>query len=280
MIGEASAPASAANLGPGFDTIALALSLRCTATAEPATSMTLTEGDSTTRLPDSDLISTVVERSVGRPMHITLVNEIPRARGLGSSAAVGAAVAAAALKATGAPGDPGTVFSLISDIEGHPDNAAAAVFGGLVAAVPDGIQRLDLHESLLPVVAIPSTPLRTHEARQALPGTVPREVVARTLGRMAFLIEGLSGGNGSVLAHAAGDELHEGPRSGLSPVTSELVTAALGAGALHACWAGAGPTAIAFATSETRGRVIGAMSGVLGQAGEVLALRVDRDGLL
>lgn len=280
MIGEASAPASAANLGPGFDTIALALSLRCKATAEVSTSMMLTEGGSTGKLSDSDLISVVVQRSVGRPMHITLANEIPRARGLGSSAAVAASVAAASIQATGARLDPAIVFSLISDIEGHPDNAAATVFGGLVAAVPDGVQRLDLHESLLPVVAIPSTPLRTSQARAVLAGTVSRDAVVRSLGRMAFLIEGLARGNGDVLAHAAGDELHEEPRAGLSPITADLIAAAIGAGAVHACWAGAGPTALAFATSETRGRVIGAMSGVLGQAGEVLALRVDPDGLL
>jgi homoserine kinase len=280
MIGEASAPASSANLGPGFDTVALALGLRCMATAEPSESMILSEHGSTTRLPDHDLIAVVVKRVVGRPMHITLDNQIPRARGLGSSAAVGASVAAAALKAAGSGGDPAMVFSIVSEIEGHPDNAAAAVFGGLVAAVPDGIQRLDLHESLLPVVGIPSTPLRTRDARAALPDLVDRDVVARSLGRMAFLIEGLSSGNASVLAHASGDEIHEGPRAALSPVTGDLMKAALDAGAVHACWSGAGPTALAFATSETRGRVIGAMGGVLGSDGEVLALGVDHDGLL
>ncbi len=280
MIGEASAPASSANLGPGFDTVAVALSLRCVATAEPASSMTLSENGSTGRLPDGDLISIAVNRAVGRPMHVTLNNEIPRARGLGSSAAVAASVAAAAMKASGSAGDPAIVFSIVADLEGHADNAAAAVFGGLVAAVPDGVQRLDLHDSLHPVVAIPSAPLRTRDARAALAESVPRDVVARTLGRMAFLIEGLASGNEAVLAHARGDELHERPRASLSPITGELIEAALGAGAAHACWSGAGPTAIALASSEARGRVIGAMSGVLGSHGEVLALRVDHDGLL
>lgn len=280
MIGEASAPASSANLGPGFDTIALALALRCKASAEPSATMTLTEHGSTTRLPESDLIAVVVNRAVGRPMHITLHNEIPRARGLGSSAAVAASVAAAALKASGSGGDPAMVYSIVSDVEGHPDNAAATVFGGLVAAVPDGVQRLDIHDSLLPVVAVPNTSLRTRDARAALAPTLPREVVSRTLGRLAFLMAGLANGNEDVLAHAAGDEVHEGPRSDLSPVTGELIAAALAGGAAYACWSGAGPTALAFAKKETRGRVIGAMSGVLGSSGEVLALQVDRDGLL
>ena len=93
MIGFASAPASSANLGPGFDVLALALSLRCSATAEPSQSMTLTEGASTSRLEDRDIISRAVMAAVDQPMHITLDNEIPRSRGLGSSAAVAAASA-------------------------------------------------------------------------------------------------------------------------------------------------------------------------------------------
>jgi homoserine kinase len=279
MIGEASAPASSANLGPGFDTIAIALSLRCIASAEPSEGMTLTEGGSTSRLPPNDLIAKTVERAVGRPMHVTLANEVPRARGLGSSAAVIASVAAASLKAIGADRDPTEVYRIVCELEGHPDNAAATVFGGLVAATHDGVQRLDLHSSLLPVVAIPETRLRTSNARAALTSTVERDVVTRSLGRLAFLIEGLASGNADVLRHAAGDELHEAPRSLLSPITGQLIEAARKAGAVHACWSGAGPTALAFATADTRGRVIGTLGGVLGTRGEVLALNVDTEGL-
>ncbi|MFV1963250.1 MAG: homoserine kinase, partial [Acidimicrobiia bacterium] len=214
------------------------------------------------------------------PMHITLSSEVPRARGLGSSAAVAASVAGAALKATGSGEGPARVYQIVTELEGHADNAAATVFGGLVAVADGGVKRLELHRSLLPVVAIPHEPLRTDDARAALSRSVPFDVAVRSLSRLAFLIEGLSDANAEVLAHAAGDELHERPRASLSPVTGELIEAAKRAGALHACWSGAGPTALAFTTDETRGRVIGAMSGLLGRSGEVLALNVDHDGLL
>ncbi|GMQ99172.1 MAG: homoserine kinase [Acidimicrobiia bacterium] len=280
MIGSASAPASSANLGPGFDTLGLALKLRCEATAETSESMTITEDGSTSRLSDTDLVAQAVTLAVGRPMHITLSNEIPRARGLGSSAAVAASVAGAALKATGSDEGTARVFEIVTELEGHADNAAAAVFGGLVAVASGGVKRLELHPTLLPVVAIPHESLHTDDARAALATTVTFDVAARSLSRLAFLIEGLADANADVLAHAAGDELHEAPRASLSPVTGELIEAATRAGALHACWSGAGPTALAFTTEENRGRVIGAMGGVLGTSGEVLVLNVDYDGLL
>lgn len=279
MIGSASAPASSGNLGPGFDILALALGLRCQATAEPADSMTISEGDSTRRLADDDMIAMAITKAVGRPMHVTIDNEIPRARGLGSSSAVTAAAAGAAMKAVEAEGGRERVFVIVDELEGHADNAAAAVFGGLVVATSDGIQRLSLHESLEVVVGIPETHLKTADARAVLPADVPRAVVARSLARLAFLIEGLRTGQRDALAQAAGDELHEEPRAHLSPVTGEMIEAARSAGALHACWSGAGPTALALTTAADRGRVIGAMAGVLGTSGEVLALDVDTDGL-
>ncbi len=279
MIGFASAPASSANLGPGFDTLGLALSLRCTATVETAEAMTITEDGSTGSLDADDLVARAIMLAVDRPMHVTLANEVPRARGLGSSAAVAAAVAGAALKAVRAPGGAARVFEIVTELEGHPDNAAATVFGGLVAVVDGGVKRLKLHESILPVVGIPNEPLRTDRARAALPDTVPLPVVTRSLGRIAFLIAGLADASADVLRHAQGDELHEGPRGALAPVTGELIDAAIRGGALYSCWSGAGPTALAFATRESRGRVIGAMGGVLGISGEVLALNVDYEGL-
>lgn len=280
MIGSASAPASSGNLGPGFDTVALALELRCRVTAEPSNAMTITEHGSTKRLEPDDMIAEAVSIAVDRPMHVTVENEIPRARGLGSSSAVTAAAAGAAMKAVGDDAGPAKVFRIVTALEGHADNAAAAVFGGLVVATPDGIQKLSVHESLRPVVAIPSAHLKTSDARAVLPAEVDRAVVVRSLARLAFLLQGLQDGNPEVLGQAIGDELHEEPRRELSPVTHELMVAAHHAGALHVCWSGAGPSALAFATDENVGRVIGAMSGVLGADGEVLTLDIDTRGLI
>ena len=108
---------------------------------------------------------------------------------------------------------------------------------------------------------------------------MPLEVVVRALGRLTFLIEGLREANPDVLRHAGGDEIHESQRASLSPVTGEMIDAAMRGGALHACWSGAGPAALAFATDEHVGRVIGAMGGALGANGEVVMLEVDYEGL-
>jgi homoserine kinase len=280
MIGSASAPASSGNLGPGFDALALALSLRCTATAEPADEMTITEHGTTEPLDVDDMIYRAAFLAAGKPMHVALDNQVPRTRGLGSSSAVTAAVAGAVLKAAVLPGGKARVFEIVTEIEGFGDNAAAAVFGGFVAVSGSGVQRLKLHDSLLPVVGIPHEHLKTGEARAILPEQVSHGVASRTAGRVVFLIEGLREGNRETLSHAAGDELQELPRAPLSPMTGELMEAARAAGAVHVCRSGAGPTALAFSTSETRGRIIGAMSGVLGTKGEVLALSVDADGLV
>jgi homoserine kinase len=279
MIGEASAPGSSGNLGPGFDTLALAISLRCLATAEPADAMTLTEHGSTGRLGENDMIYRAVDMAVGRQMHLTLSNEVPRARGLGSSGAVTAAAAAAAMKSLGDGGGRLKVFEIVNELEGHADNAAASVFGGLVAATSTGIKQLKLHDSLELVVGVPDTKLRTADARRALPDSLPYEAVARTISRLSFLLGGLVDGDVDALAQAGGDEVHEVPRAALSPVSGELMDAARKAGAAHVCWSGAGPSVLAFTTSASRGRVIGAMGGVLGMSGEVLALRVDYEGL-
>lgn len=279
-IGSASAPASSANLGPGFDTLGLALALRCTATVELADAMTITEDGSTRRLGSRDMIAQAVMLAVGQPAHVILDNDVPRARGMGSSSAVVASVTGAALKAARDDGGAARVFEIVAELEGHGDNAAAAVFGGFVAVADGGVKRLDLDPSIRIVVGIPDSSLRTVDARAALSGTVPRDMVCRSLSRLVFLIEGLRDANAEVLRHAAGDELHEAPRASLSPVTGEMITAALRGGALHAGWSGAGPAAIAFTTPETQGRVIGAMSGALGARGEVLALDVDYDGLM
>jgi homoserine kinase len=242
--------------------------------------MTITEKGSTSRLGSKDMIYRAADMAVGRPMHITVSNEIPRARGLGSSGAVTSAVAAACMKAVRNDGGRRRVFEISAELEGHADNPAASVFGGLVAATSTGIKQLRLHDSLQLVVGIPDAELKTARARQVLPASVPHDVVARTISRLSFLLAGLIDGDVDALAHAAGDEIHEAPRASLSPVSGELIEAARAAGAAHACWSGAGPSVLAITTSAARGRVIGAMGGVLGMYGEVLALRTDYDGLI
>ena len=131
----------------------------------------------------------------------------------------------------------------------------------------------------MPVVGVPTARLATSEAREVLPDEVVLASATRSVSRAVALVEGLRTGDPAALAAARGDELHEAPRAALSPITGSMIDAAVEAGALHASWSGAGPTAIAFTTAETSGSVVDALEAVLGDDGKVMILTVDRQGL-
>lgn len=278
MIGTASAPASSGNLGPGFDCLGLALELRCTITSAPSDRWEIDEGGSVCEPEDGDLVVRAAILAGGPPCRISISNDIPRARGLGSSSAVITASAAAAFRVAGVEPSDRELFAIVQELEGHGDNAGASVYGGLVAAFGGELVRLKLHPSIRVVVAIPDVELKTDAARSTLPSEVNRGAAVRNVGRVAFLVEGLRTGNREVLAMARGDELHESFRAALSPVTGELIEAALSSGALHASWSGAGPTALAFVSDDDALAVVGAMEEALGDLGQVRELQVATTG--
>lgn len=273
----ASAPASIANLGPGFDLLALAVSLRLEVEIEPSDRWMVTSDGR----PVSEEAAVVVREIAGEePRAVFIRSRIPIAKGLGSSAALRVATAAALAAADGDV-DPASVLGVAAAAEGHPDNAAAAVYGGLVAAMADGkVLRLGIHPSLRVIVGVPAAAMATHTARKVLPETVPREVAVRTAGRVAALIEGLRTADAAAFEAAFGDEIHEAPRRDLSPITTKMTDVAREAGALHAAWSGAGPSAVALATDATAASVAEALGGVVGEVGEVFRLDVDRSGMV
>jgi homoserine kinase len=279
----ASAVASSGNIGPGFDVVALALDVRCEVKAEIADSWSCEQVGPHTLQVGEDLVLRAARETVGadRPLRLTVDNRIPLTRGLGSSAAAFAAGSAAALRAVGSAVDPQEVFERVSAFEGHADNAAATVFGGLVGILPNGQPRqLPLALWWRVIGAVPRYELRTSDARDILTSAVDRTLVIRSMGRLIALLEGLRTGNEDVLAQAGGDELHEGPRAGLHPLAADLMAAAREAGAAHACWSGAGPTVLAI-TSEDRVRPVeDALRVSLGDLGEVWTLRVASAGLI
>lgn len=280
-VGEASAPASSANLGPGFDCLALALELRCRVEAAPASRWSVTHcGEQRPDPGADDAVLEAARRAVGErsPLALVVINEIPIARGLGSSSAAAAAGALAALRAIGREPDPRQVFEIVAEMEGHPDNAAATVYGGLVLATQHDIHRLPWNGVLRPVVAVPHTPFPTREARASLPPAYPADVVTRSLARVASLMVGLLGSDPAVLADAAGDEIHEETRSRYRPDVARLVASARDAGAAHACWSGAGPSVLALVDSASRSRVIGTLEAAVGDDGSVLQLDVATAG--
>lgn len=278
---RARAPASAANLGPGFDALALALNRYVEVDVDAADALTLrVEGEGQELALDRDHPAARVARDVlGHDrVAITVRSDIPVGRGLGSSAALAVAVAAAC----GAP-DP---LELASALDGHPENAAASVLGGLVAATDIGghtvAARLPLDPRLSFVALVPSRPLPTARARQALPAQVPLPDAAFNLGRMGVLVAGL-GDRRLLVHHATDDRLHQASRSPLFPESGHLLNGLVEAGALASCWSGAGPSLLAICARETAARVRAAGDELLSEAGvpgHALLLEADLDGLV
>jgi homoserine kinase len=253
-------PATSANLGPGFDCFGLALDLCNEVTAdtdgEPGVAW---QGEGADELPTdgSDLTTQTMHEVAARfgltlpPARLSEVNRIPLERGLGSSsaAAVAGVVLASVLLDVGIHTDPLSTFSLAAEIEGHPDNAAAAVYGGFTIASPDGIvRRLDPHPDLRPVAVVPPERLATAEARAALAPTVSREDAVYNVAHASLAVEGLTR-DPSLLEVALRDRLHQAARLA---VLFERIRAlddvidVLERAHLPWCVSGAGPTLLIF----------------------------------
>lgn len=277
----ASAPASSANLGPAFDAMAVAVELRCRVEAVRAETWSVEHLGSEAPGPGCDDAVLMAARCVvgaDRPLALRVDNPIPLGRGLGSSSAAFAAGALAAWRAVGEEHPIERLFDVVAELEGHPDNAAAAVYGGLVLVNGSVVHRLPWNPVLRLVVAVPSHPFSTKDARQALPIAYPIDVVVRTIARTASLVAGLMTGDGEVLRSAGGDELHEGPRSEMRPDTVGLISAALSAGAYHSCWSGAGPSVLALCPADAVDSVALGLADRLGDDGYVLKPEVATFG--
>lgn len=247
---EASAPASSANLGPGFDCLALALDIRCRVKAQPTEEWEVVHtGSHRPPRGSSDAVLAGARSAVGteHPLRLEIDNRIPIGSGLGSSAAAYAAGTVAAYRSMGEPVDSQRVFRRVAALEGHPDNAAATVFGGLVLVDAGGkVHRLRLSETYGVLVLVPTFRLFTRESRKVVPGTFEMSTVVGSLSRMAALVTGLASGNKGMLGSALGDQIHESSRNRLQPLVGEFIDVALGAGAVYAAWSGSGPSVLVF----------------------------------
>jgi homoserine kinase len=182
---------------------------------------------------------------------LTVSSDIPIGKGLGSSAAAFTAGVAASLRAVEGEVSPDHVYRVASELEGHPDNVAAAVYGGLVLVPAEGMPiRIPLHPSINVVVGVPDTQLSTAAARASVATEFSRDVVVRSLSRISALTAGLMSADPQILAAAHGDEIHEAPRSMLSPEVDLAIRRVKNAGAWHAARSGAGPAVIALTGSD------------------------------
>ena len=264
-------PATSANLGPGFDALGLALELRdevrvrVVADGEPAVTVEVV-GEGAATLP-RDASHLVVRAALAAfadlgvappPLSLHCTNRIPHGRGLGSSAAAVVAGVLAARALAGAADDEGRTAALAvsSALEGHPDNAAAALLGGLTIAWDDGdgarAVRVDLSPRLRATVLVPDVELATSTARGLLPATVPHADAAHAAGRSALLVEALTR-RPDLLLPATEDRLHQAQRAPAMPATADLV-ARLRARGLAAVVSGAGPSVLVLSDREEGGR--------------------------
>jgi homoserine kinase len=263
-------PASTSNLGPGFDCLGLALDLHLTIEVEttPAGLWIEATGAHAGGVPlDSDnLVHACLSRALrraGRPvpgLRIAIHNDIPIARGLGSSAAATLAglVAGEILAQDGAPPDATRVLAAAAEIEGHPDNVSPALLGGFVASALDGgrVQATCLHfpAGLSIVLVVPDAEVPTATARRLLSESVSRSDAVFNLGRLAMLLGALQSGDLGALRQATQDRLHQKWRLELVPGLGDgLEALASEPGCAAAVLSGSGPTLLGLFTDPPPG---------------------------
>ena len=287
-------PASSANLGPGFDVLALALDLHLEVRAKeaPLTSIRW-EGEGAKEVPlnSRNLIARAAQepfRDWDRPLPglaLEVRNEIPIGRGLGSSAAAIVAGIMLGAKLRGLRLSRQRTLELAFPLEGHADNLAAAIFGGfcMVATGEAGIrvQRLDWPARWKAVLFVPAELSPTHEARRLVPTRVPRADAVHNLSRVAEWVLAVTRADRTLVGEAMEDRLHQPGRLRAYPYLDEMIAAGRRAGALGAALSGAGGSVIAIADRGFEG-ICQAMERVgeaRGVAGRSIRLAASIDGL-
>jgi len=292
-------PASTANLGAGFDALGMALGLYNEIEVEQggdSDGMRLTiEGEGAERLQAlgaQNLVARAVSGTLahlGMPpagIYVRMINRIPLSRGLGSSSAavVGGVAGAAALANVSL--SPEELLDLALPLEGHPDNIAPALLGGLtVATLVEGKVRcvkLPVPDALQAVAVIPEFRLSTAKARQALPPMVPRGDAVFNVGRVALFLAGLQAGRLDLLREGVKDRLHQPYRAAFVPGMADVLAEGERAGALACFLSGAGPTLLALVAGDPGDvgrRMAQCWQEKAGVMARAQALAIDREGV-
>jgi homoserine kinase len=268
-------PGSSANLGPGFDTFAAALALHL--------ELEVTEGgefavETELDVPRdrSNLVVQAFERlHPADGFTFAIRSGIPLSGGLGSSAA---AVVAGLVAADHMFELDADVLSLATEMEGHPDNVAAALDGGFVVCADGQATRFDLPPGLEAVVVVPGDGVPTAEARAALPGEVPLGDAVFNTAHAALLVLGLTSGDWDLVRRGLHDRLHQPHRGHLYPRSMELIERARELGALGATLSGAGPAVLVWSHYEQTGGLVEALRQEAAGFADVLRVPFETQG--
>jgi homoserine kinase len=258
-------PASSANLGPGYDAMAAAVSLHLELEVEEAGEFSLDPGGLDVSTGRDNLVVRAFESLHSADgIAFRLRSEIPLARGLGSSAAAIVAGLFAADHLFELALSKQEMLARATELEGHPDNVAAAIYGGFVVCGPgpDGVPlaaRFDPPEGLEGIVAIPPEEVSTELAREAIPAQIPLDDALANVSAAALLVLGLQSADLDLVGRGLRDAIHQPRRRDLYPRSMEIVDSATELGALGATISGAGPTVLVWTTWQDAGNVAAAL---------------------
>ncbi len=257
------APASSANLGPGFDVLAGALAVFLELEVTEAGEFSVDAGADGLPEDRSNLCVSAFERLHSADgLRFEIRSEIPVARGMGSSAAAIVAGLMAADHLYELALGRQEVYRLAAELEGHPDNVAAAVFGGIALCPrPDGDElpspvRLEPPEGIEPVLVIPHDEVPTSRARAALPAEIPLGDAVENVAAASQLILGIERSDPSLIGRGLADRLHQPHRANLYPRSMGLLARASEMGAVGASISGAGPTVLVWCFWQDTGKVV------------------------
>jgi homoserine kinase len=268
-------PASSANLGPGFDVLAAALQLHLEVEVEETGSFEVVTDLDVARDRRNLCVRGFEALHPADDFTFNIHSDIPLSGGLGSSAA---AIVAGVMAADHLFELDADLLAAATEVEGHPDNVGAALLGGFVVCADGTATRFEVPAGLEAIVVVPDAPVRTQEARAALPVEVPMADAVFNVAHASLLVLGLARGEWDLVSRGLADRLHQPRRAPLYPRSLELAERARELGALGATISGAGPTVLVWSHYEQTGGIAQALKRETGGWADVMRVPFEPQG--